>query len=137
MIPTTSRGRRAATLLLALLAAVSLASCDLFDLQRDLKDELDSKVNVELSNGTILKLTVEETPLADLPAPAREDTARGIARFALERYARADRLREVSVELRRERRGPVNISTTGQAYSWTVDELRSAGPTGAAAPAGT
>jgi ferric-dicitrate binding protein FerR (iron transport regulator) len=126
----------------AIAFGVALVGCgtmgdlrEVMALQAAVSKQYGEQTAINLSNGSLLTVTFQNSRYADLPSSERNDFARGVAEFAFAHYARRDSLRSVSVGFRSVKSaGGFSLSTTDAPYSWPAGELRTAADSGEKAP---
>ncbi len=101
---------------IGLLLLVSAVGCenlqDILNLQRALAGEFNSPaVNVNVSNGTDLTVTFQNSPIASLPDSVRKATCRRVAEFVRDHYSSYSKLQVIRVGFATRRSfGPVTTT---------------------------
>jgi hypothetical protein len=96
---------------------------DAADFQRELAAEFRTPdTNVTLTNGTVLTVTLHNSPIANPPSAAGRETCRRVAEFVRDHYRGYENLRAVQVAFGA-RRGAVAVTSSEPACRFDTKEL--------------
>jgi hypothetical protein len=127
-------------LIAAFVTSLGVACMDMRDeleLQRALAAEFGTpETGINLANGTVLTVTLQNSPLADASGEDRRQICRRVAEYVRDHYRGYAALRTVQVTFASQRRaGPVAITSTDPPCAFSTSDLGAA-PAAAADSAG-
>ena len=103
---------------------------EMMALQQKLAQEFNTQnIGINISNGTHLAVTFQNSPIAELAKVEQESKARQVAIFVRDHYGGYGKLSTVSVAfIQHKQYGPLSVTKTQAAFSFKKSELGSGLP---------
>jgi len=103
---------------------------EMMALQQKLAQEFNTQnIGINISNGTHLAVTFQNSPIAELAKVEQESKARQVAIFVRDHYGGYGNLSTVSVAfIQHKQYGPLSVTKTQAAFSFKKSELGSGLP---------
>ena|ERR1043165_4254299 len=112
-----------ALLIGALVGCGDLKAVALF--ARDVNREFQMPVNVNITNGSHLRITFRNVPDRLNDSTARSDFAYRVAQYAKSRYPKADSLKDVTIAFADVKSvGPVSVTRTEAPFVFKLRDIR-------------